>query len=96
MRLELDETAYSTKSPDKMAASNGFSTSRPRMHVSHNSIFLNANLMTTGMSSFGEQMNTTAMHAHNNLKIKRHNKATMVARIKKLNVEDAKSKSRIK
>jgi len=48
----------------------------------------NVNLMTTGISSFGEQMSTTMMHARNALKIKKHNKQTMEARILKLNVEE--------
>ena len=56
----------------------------------------NVNLMTTGISTFGEQMSTTMMHARNALKIKKHNQLTMEARIRKLNIEAAKTENRIK
>ena len=36
------------------------------------------------------------MHARNALKIKKHNKATMEARILKLNLEEQRSKTRIR
>ena len=51
--------------------------------------------MTTGISTFGEQMSTTMMHARNALKIKKHNKKTMESRILKLNVEEQRTKARI-
>ena len=41
-------------------------------------------------------MNTTMMHARNNLKVVQHNKAIMEARLIKLNVKEKKSKNRIK
>ena len=104
LRLEQDETANTSAAYDKlnMTMSNGFSNSNytsprgfhanpvnpERTKIKASRQGSNVNLMTTGISSFGEQMSTTMMHARNALKIKKHNKQTMEARILKLNTEE--------